>query len=103
MHTARLRALAVLVGIGLGAFAIVSFAAAPIWPVIGVAVATAVVALNGITARLSTPTCWGCGHDLSGVAVGEHGATCPSCGSVSEVRVAAGDTGAKPGTPSRRA
>src|ERR1043165_1772972 len=82
LHRIRLKVFALLVGITLAVIGAVSWAALPIWPVIGVAVATVAFVVNSLTSRLSEPLCWTCGEDLSRQAAGEYGLMCPSCGSL---------------------
>ncbi len=84
MSRIRLRALAYLVAIGLFALGIISLTAVPVWPVLGVAVACAVMAVNRIAARLDTPVCLHCGAGLSERAAGEHGVICADCGAVNQ-------------------
>ena len=83
LHRIRLRVLAFLLGVTLMAIGAVSFAALPLWPVVGVAVAAAAFAVNSLTAKMAGPVCWGCGTDLDQITPGEHGRICPNCGSIS--------------------
>lgn len=89
MHRIRRRALWVVVCLGLTALGIVAWTTIPAWPVVGVAVATAALVLNSMTARLSETTCLSCGTDLASVPSGAHGRVCTHCGAVNE-RTAAG-------------
>ncbi len=57
-----------------------------LWPVIGVAVAAAVVSVAKVAQRLDHPTCFSCGHDLSNEPIGEYGTACPVCGSIHQPR-----------------
>lgn len=82
IHKLRLRVLAWLLGITLAGFAAVSWMALPAWPVVGVAVAIVVATVSTMTNRLTTETCYSCGKDMHDVQAGEHGRTCPSCGSI---------------------
>lgn len=82
MERIRLRALAILLGLGLAVVAMLSLTSLPAWPVVGFAVATVAVALNSVTQRLKSPVCWGCGGDIARLPSGEHGVTCPTCGTV---------------------
>ena len=82
----RLRALIWVVGIALATTAAILLTSASWVPVVGVAIAAAAVSINKVAAKLSKPVCWGCGHDLTGVPVGEHGGLCPNCGSVHQPR-----------------
>jgi hypothetical protein len=84
MHRIRLRVFALLVALVLAAVGVVSFAAVPVWPVIGVAFATMALAVNTITSRLNNPVCWGCGADVSKSPSGEYGVICPHCGALTE-------------------
>ncbi|HZW08923.1 MAG TPA: hypothetical protein VFF69_03390 [Phycisphaerales bacterium] len=94
MSRIRLRVLAFLLGIVLTAIGVLSLTALPALPVVGVAFAAAAMAVNSMTARLKHPTCHGCGEVLRDTASGEYGVVCPSCGSLSQVRLASGGPGA---------
>jgi rRNA maturation endonuclease Nob1 len=59
-------------------------------PVVGVAFAAAAMAVNSMTARLKHPICHGCGEVLGNAPAGSYGVVCPSCGSLSQARFAAG-------------
>lgn len=78
----RLRVFAVLVATVLAVVGAVSWAALPLWPVVGFAVATIAFAVNGMTSRLDQPVCWTCGEDVSKQSPGEYGVICPGCGSL---------------------
>jgi hypothetical protein len=82
MQQTRVRVLWVIVGIGLTTLGVLSLTTIPAWPIVGVAVATVALAISRMTSRLSQPICLGCGHDLSGQPLGEHGTICPECGAV---------------------
>ena len=84
VHKIRLRMLAILVGVLLTAIGVISFAAAPVWPVIGVAFATVALVFNTMTSRLSAPVCWGCGKDIAKQPSGEYGVVCPGCGTLTQ-------------------
>ena len=84
MHRVRLRVLALIVGVVFTAIGVISFAAMPVWPVIGVAVAAVAVAFSSVTARLTHTVCWGCGKDITSQPLGEYGAACPHCGAVNQ-------------------
>lgn len=86
MRKLRLRALAFIAGLGLAALAMISLTSIPAWPIVGVAVACAAVALNSIAARLDQPTCYSCGTDISKEPIGVHGRICQSCGAINEAR-----------------
>jgi len=92
----RLRALAYLVAIALFALGVISLTTVPAWPVLGVAFACAVVAVNRIAARLDVPVCLQCGTSLDDRAPGEHGIACAQCGAVNQP--ASDDTAALPAT-----
>jgi hypothetical protein len=79
-----LRTLALVVGVSLTVFTLVSFAAAPVWPVVGVAVATVAIIWNGMSSRLDSPTCLTCGHDLRQEPGSQYGIICPGCGGLNE-------------------
>lgn len=82
LHRIRLRVFAVLVAATLAVVGAVSWAALPLWPVLGVAFATIAFAVNGMTSRLDQPVCWTCGADVSKQTPGEYGVICPECGSL---------------------
>ncbi len=84
MHKLRLRVLAVLVGAGLCVLALVSWAALPVWPVIGVALATAAMVVNTMTHKLAQPACMSCGKNLTGEPIGLYGIICPDCGAITQ-------------------
>jgi predicted RNA-binding Zn-ribbon protein involved in translation (DUF1610 family) len=88
MHKVRLRVLALVVATTLAAIGAVSLAALPVWPVVGVAVATFALAMNTMTAKLGKAVCWGCGTSIAGQPVGEYGVVCPQCGAVSQIAAA---------------
>lgn len=93
MQRIRLRVLALLVAVALVVIGTVSFAALPLWPVLGVAVAATVFVVSTITSRLSHPTCWSCGADLSGSPAGAYGAACARCGAISQHLAVRGPAG----------
>jgi predicted RNA-binding Zn-ribbon protein involved in translation (DUF1610 family) len=78
----RVRAFAWSLGIALATVAVIIFTTVSWVPVVGVAVAACVVTLNNIGQRLSKPTCYGCGKDLTGLVGGPSGIPCPNCGSL---------------------
>lgn len=84
MRRLRLRALAWVVAIALGGVALLSWAAIPVWTVLGVTVAAVAFAVGTIANRLDHPRCWGCGADLKDQASGTHGTACGSCGAVNQ-------------------
>lgn len=83
MHKLRLRALGVLVGLGLAVVGIVSMTAAPAWPVVFGAFAVAALVVNKVAAQLSKTVCIGCGQRIDSEPVGQYGVVCPTCGTVS--------------------
>ncbi|MCK6476948.1 MAG: hypothetical protein L6Q35_08970 [Phycisphaerales bacterium] len=85
IHRIRLKALAWLVAIILAAVGAISFFAIPAIPALSVAVAVIAVALNQIGHRLTQPTCYGCGGDLSGRPPGQYGVVCSECGTINQV------------------
>lgn len=84
IHKTRLRVLALLVGTVIAVIGVVSWAALPVWPVVGVAFATVAVVFNTMTSRLAQPVCWGCGQDLAQAQPGEYGVICPNCGALTQ-------------------
>lgn len=78
----RLRALAYVLGISLFALGVISLTALPAWPVVGMAVACAAVAMNRLGARLEAPVCLRCGAELPQEPASEHGVACVDCGAV---------------------
>jgi len=84
MQKIRVRALWIVVGIGLTTLGVISMTALPALPVVGVAVAAVALVLNTMMRDLTTNTCLGCGIDLSDQPAGVHGRICPSCGAVNE-------------------
>jgi hypothetical protein len=82
LHRIRLRVLAWVCGIALAAFAMISLASLPAWPVIGIAVAAVAFSVNTLTSRLGGTACMGCGHDLAGAPSGAYGIACGECGSI---------------------
>jgi hypothetical protein len=84
LHKIRRRVLWIAVGVGLTTLGVISVTTIPAWPVVGLAVATLALVVNQMAAKLSSPTCLGCGNDLKGQPRGEHGTICPHCGSIQE-------------------
>jgi len=82
----RLRALVWILGIALATTAMVLLTSVSWVPVVGVAVAAAAMSINKVASRLSKPTCWSCGHDLSAQPVNNWGAACPTCGALNQPR-----------------
>jgi predicted RNA-binding Zn-ribbon protein involved in translation (DUF1610 family) len=85
MHKVRLRVLALLVATTVAAVGLVSFAALPVWPVVGVAVATIALVVNTMTAKMNQPVCWGCGKSIANQPSGGYGVICPDCGALSQI------------------
>ncbi|MEO1583991.1 MAG: hypothetical protein AAFR96_05380 [Planctomycetota bacterium] len=83
LHKLRLRAFAVVVGLVLAVVGVLSVISAPAWPVVAGAVAIAAVAVNSVAGRLTKTICIGCGQSLEAQPVGQYGAICPSCGTIS--------------------
>ncbi len=81
----RLKALAWVLAIALAAIGAISIFAIPALPAVGVAFAVVAVALNQLGHRLSQPTCYGCGSDLSGRQAGQYGVVCGKCGHINHV------------------
>ena len=84
VHKLRLRVFALLVAGTLAAIGIASVLSAPVWPVLGVAVAVVTLVVNRVASRLDSATCLSCGSDLASQPRGEHGIICPGCGSISD-------------------
>lgn len=83
-HKIRLRALAVLAAGILASFALISWFALPILPVVGAAFLTVAAVVHTMTSKLAEPICLDCGTDLTGQPAGVYGAVCPKCGSINE-------------------
>lgn len=83
LHKTRLRVMAMLVAVGLAAFAVIGWTTVPAWPIVGVAVAVSVAAMNTMTKRLQAPICLVCGTSLSEAPAGIYGRVCPDCGAIS--------------------
>jgi len=84
MHRLRLKVFALALGLGLTAFALISWTTIPAWPIVGVAVATVAVVINKMSVRLSHPTCHGCGADIEGLPGSQYGVACPTCGHLTQ-------------------
>jgi hypothetical protein len=80
----RTRALWVVVAITATAVSVIAWTTLPAWPVVGVAVATLVFAVNTISSKLHADACLGCGQSLASQPRGEHGTFCPNCGQVNQ-------------------
>ncbi|MEM9065933.1 MAG: hypothetical protein AAGB51_10635 [Planctomycetota bacterium] len=83
LHGVRLRVFGVAVAAGIAGVAAVSFAAAPVIIVTGVAITAVAVAVNTLGGRLSAPVCMSCGESVEGEPAGPHGVICPKCGAIS--------------------
>ncbi len=85
-HRIRLRVLAILLAGTLAVIGVLTWAAVPPIAVMGAAVITVAAMVSSATSRLSSPTCWSCGEDLSEEPEGVHGRICSSCGAVDQHR-----------------
>lgn len=85
MSRIRLRVLAYVLGLTLTAVGLISLAALPAIPVIGVAFAAAAFGVNSLTSRLRMPVCHGCGQVLGDAPAGLYGVVCPHCGSLTQI------------------
>lgn len=83
-HKIRLRALAVLAAGILASFALISWFALPVLPVVGAAFITVAAVVHSMTSKLGQPICHDCGTDLAGQPTGVYGAVCPKCGFINE-------------------
>ncbi len=99
LRLARIRVFACLIGLALAAIAMISLTTVPAWPVVGVAVISAAVAVNTMASklRLGHPICLYCGSELTEVEPGVYGVECPECGGLNpgEHRLAKDDLEAK--------
>ncbi|MFN7021711.1 MAG: hypothetical protein ACK4WH_10340 [Phycisphaerales bacterium] len=84
----RFRAFAFVAAICLTSAAVIAFAGAPLWPVVGAAIFTAAVSISKITTKLLKPMCLECGRELSGEPIGAAGIICPDCGGIHMPRLA---------------
>ncbi len=79
----RLRLIIFVIGIPLATFGAISLG--PSWlalPLVGAAAYALTLTLGRVAGRASQPFCWTCGGDMSAEPVGDHGAVCPSCGTL---------------------
>lgn len=78
----RVRLFALLIGLALATIAMISLTTVPAWPVVGVAVISAAVAVNTMASklRLGQTVCLHCGSELAARAPGVYGIECPECG-----------------------
>ncbi|MEM8835280.1 MAG: hypothetical protein AAGD00_05625 [Planctomycetota bacterium] len=89
MSRVRLRVAALIVGIPLAAFGVLSLGVAG-WltlPVVGVAIAAVSVGFSKATSRLAADTCWTCGTSLADEPASEHGVMCPKCGALNQQKL----------------
>jgi hypothetical protein len=82
----RTRALWVFVGVVTTMIGVIVWTTLPAWPIVGVAVATLVIAVNSLTSRLQGDSCLGCGQSLANQPQSENGTFCPGCGLVNQAR-----------------
>ena len=81
----KIRAWVFVIGVPLAVVGVISIS--PAWltfPLVGVAVAAVTMTVNKVGQRLSQPTCWTCGEDLTNEDPAEHGIACPSCGALNQ-------------------
>jgi DNA-directed RNA polymerase subunit RPC12/RpoP len=78
----RLRVLWVVAGVLATTVGVIAWTTLPAWPVLGMAVATCVLAVNSLSSKLRSGACLGCGYSIANLPHGEHGVICPECGSV---------------------
>jgi hypothetical protein len=97
----RQRMLWTLVGVCATAVGVIVWTTLPAWPVVGVAVATVVLAVNTLASRVRHNTCLGCGGSIAGLVSSEHGVICPHCGVATPTPGSLRNTG--PGANDRRA
>ncbi len=84
IHKVWLRVIALLFAASLLVLGVVSVTTAPVWPILGVAVATVAVMWTNITSRLDRATCLHCGHDIESQPGSQYGIICDKCGGLSE-------------------
>lgn len=84
LDIARRRVIWTVTGVAATAVALVAWTTIPAWPVVGVAVATVVVAVNTLANKVKADACWGCGERIAGLPRSEHGVMCPKCGTITE-------------------
>ena len=82
MHRIRTRVVWVLVGVVAMTIGVIVWTTIPAWPIVGVAVATLVMAINTISQKLSPDACYSCGVTLKDQPSSEHGKLCAACGTV---------------------
>jgi len=82
LHRVRRQVLWVAATVAGLAIAAILLTAIPTWPVIGAAVMTIAVAVQGLGRELKVDRCMSCGNDMAQVPRGTHGAICPTCGAI---------------------
>ena len=93
-HKIRLRVLAVVLAGVFAVIGVVTWAALPVVPVVGVALITVAAVVNQMTSRLTAAVCYQCGADLKAQRPGVYGVVCPGCGAVNEAVPGLEHTGA---------
>ena len=88
LETVRSRVGWTVAGVLATTVAVVVWTTLPAWPVVGVAVATAVLVVNTLANRVKQDACWGCGQSVAGLPRSEHGVVCRGCGTISPGRSA---------------
>ncbi|MBS0198216.1 MAG: hypothetical protein JSR77_15795 [Planctomycetes bacterium] len=85
LYKTWLRILALLLGATLTVIALVSLAAAPVWPVLGVTMAAVALVWKGaIAPRITHASCLQCGESVKGLPHGQYGVICGNCGAINE-------------------
>jgi anaerobic ribonucleoside-triphosphate reductase len=82
LHRIRRQVLWVAATVAGLAVAAIVLTAVPTWPVIGAAVMTIAVAVQGLGRELKVDSCKSCGTNMAQVPRGTHGAICPTCGAI---------------------
>lgn len=82
----RIKLVVFVAGLLFAAIGVLTWAALPVLPVVGVAVATAAFVASSMTSRLSKGVCHGCGQRLGPATPGEHGVLCPNCGRLNSIK-----------------
>ncbi len=93
-HKIRLRVLAVVLAGIFAVIGVVTWAALPVMPVVGVALITVAAVVNQMTSRLTAAVCYQCGADLEAQKPGVYGVVCPGCGAVNQTVPEQGHAGA---------
>ena len=84
LHRIRRRVVwvtATVVGLSVAA---VLLTTAPVWPVLGAAIATIAVAVQSLGRELKSDRCMNCGESMASEPRGTHGAICPRCGAIDD-------------------